>query len=121
MSDADLALVAEFESAALAQLATLRAKLAARLSEHDVLGDLARAAHDLHGQGASFGYPLVTQVARSLDRLVSAAPLGLWSQSLPRALEMHLEALTTIIGKKIRGDAGLLGERLMRQLAAMRP
>jgi chemotaxis protein histidine kinase CheA len=36
------------------------------------LADMRRVTHDIMGQGAAFGYPLMTRVGRSLSRLLKS-------------------------------------------------
>jgi diguanylate cyclase (GGDEF)-like protein len=54
------------------KLAALRRSLAASSSERG-LAELHRGAHGLAGSGGTFGYPHVSAIARSLERLAAAA------------------------------------------------
>lgn len=58
-------------------------------------GEISRIAHDIRGQGAVFGYPLVTRLAGSLCRAM-------------RSLGPHDRAMTTILDSHIAGIRALL-------------
>jgi len=71
-------------------------------------------AHEMRGQGGTFGYPLVSQVARSLfdltlhnlDRSDSCCDL----------IGEHLRILKAVMRDKIKGDGGIVGRELLTEL-----
>ena len=72
------------------------------------------AAHDIKGQAATFGFPLVMPVADSLCRLIEHTPE---MARLPMSLiDQHVDAIRAITHKNTRGDSTLyavkLGEKL---------
>jgi len=79
--------------------------------------DIYGVAHNIKGQGSSFGYPLVTRVGDSLCTLVrqerdfSDADLGV--------VQTHLDALRLILTKGIKGEGGEVGARLAAHLENM--
>ena len=78
---------------------------------HDVL---FLAAHDIKGQAATFGYPLVAPVADSLCRLIEHTPE---MKRIPMDLvDQHVDAVRAITHKNARGDsdatAAVLAQRL---------
>ncbi|MDQ7249252.1 Hpt domain-containing protein [Dongia sedimenti] len=79
--------------------------------------DLYGIAHNIKGQGGSFGYPLVTRIGHSLCTLVrqerefSDADLGV--------VQAHLDALRLILTKDIKGEGGEVGARLAARLENM--
>ena len=77
----------------------------------------ATIAHDFKGQGGSFGYPLVTQVATSLCILLSygdfAAPKTLMT------IDLHVAAIEAIIAERLAGDGGNKGRELQDQLRVL--
>ena len=79
--------------------------------------DLHGIAHNIKGQGSSFGYPLVTRIAHSLCNLVrqerdfADADLGI--------VQAHLDALRLILTKDIKGDGGEIGAKLAARLENM--
>ncbi len=57
--------------------------------------DLFRAAHDVRGQASTFGYPLATEAAESLCRLLEHTPDAV---PVPLALiDQHVDAVRAII------------------------
>jgi hypothetical protein len=74
-------------------------------------------AHNIKGQGSSFGYPLVTRIGHSLctltrqEREFSDADLGI--------IQAHLDALRLILTKEIKGEGGEVGAKLADRLEAM--
>jgi hypothetical protein len=79
--------------------------------------DLYGIAHNIKGQGSSFGYPLVTRIGHSLCTLVrqerdfSDADLGV--------IQAHLDALRLILAKEIKGEGGEIGAKLASRLENM--
>jgi chemotaxis protein histidine kinase CheA len=72
---------------------------------------LFRAAHDMKGQAATFGFPQVAPVADSLCRLIEHVPD---TTRMPLALvDQHVDAIRAITHKNTRGD----GNRYAAQLA----
>ena len=79
--------------------------------------DLYGIAHNIKGQGSSFGYPLVTRIGHSLctlvrqERAFSDADLGV--------MQAHLDALRLILAKDIKGEGGETGAKLAARLENM--
>lgn len=79
--------------------------------------DLYNIAHNIKGQGGSFGYPLVTRIGHSLctlvrqERTFSDADLGV--------VQAHLDALRLILVKDIKGEGGEVGAKLAARLETM--
>lgn len=71
-------------------------------------------AHEMRGQGGTFGYPLVSRVARSLfdltlhnlDRSDSCCDL----------IGEHIRILKAVVRDKIKGDGGMIGRELLDEL-----
>ncbi|MBB4286798.1 Hpt domain-containing protein [Roseospira goensis] len=78
-------------------------------------GDLFRIAHDMKGQGGSFGYDLVTVVGDRLCRLVERIE-GPPSAPQVQAVRLHVEALRLIIGRRMEGNGGPAGTDLVAGL-----
>ncbi len=76
----------------------------------DVLPFLAR----LKKQGILFGYPLVADVVSHLERIIQKST----SFSEPEFTQMHNDVLLLqeILWKKIRGDGGEKGRKILNQL-----
>ena len=75
---------------------------------------LFRAAHDIKGEAATFGYPAVASVTESLCRLIEHAPDP---GRIPRALiEQHVDAVRAICREYGHSDAQKLATALTTQL-----
>ncbi len=120
------ALAAEYPTYAAADLAALHAafdRLWARFEGAPGPADCAQeaagvfaVAHDIKGQGASFGYDLMTEVAGSLCELLRGrAALDL---AEVEAAGAHIAALEDVLARGLTGDGGEDGRAL---LAALEP
>ena len=75
---------------------------------------LFRAAHDIKGEAATFGYPAVASAAESLCRLIEHAPDP---GRIPLALiEQHVDAVRAIYREYGHSDAQKLAAALTKQL-----
>jgi HPt (histidine-containing phosphotransfer) domain-containing protein len=78
---------------------------------HDAL---FRAAHDIKGEAATFGYPRTAGVAESLCRLLEHTPE---MQRIPLALvDQHVDAVRAIIRESARADLADIASALTRRL-----
>ena len=90
----------------------------------EAMGDPAKARihldglyaimHNVKGQGASFGYPLVTRIAQSLCKLVGAKHDA--GEPMMRIAQAHVDALKLVLDQKIEGPGGETGEKLAGRL-----
>jgi hypothetical protein len=71
-------------------------------------------AHDLKGQGSSFGYQLITGVAGLLCQFLKGQRVN-DAQGL-RVAAAHVEALGIVMEHKIAGDGGKLGTAMVERL-----
>jgi hypothetical protein len=83
----------------------------------DSVKEIYGIAHNLKGQGSSFGYPLITRIGQSLclltrrDDAFSDADLGI--------VQAHLDAIRLILAKDIKGEGGEVGDKLAARLETM--
>jgi chemotaxis protein histidine kinase CheA len=77
--------------------------------------EIYRLAHDLKGQGATFGQDLVTIIATSLCKLIRSLGKGDDDDFAKHAIA-HCEAIRVILEKDIRGTGGDQGAALLRVL-----
>ena len=71
-------------------------------------------AHDLKGQGGTFGYPLVTAFSTSLNQFS-----GLRTQIQDNHVEIikaHIDAMRAVIRDRVRGEGGEVGMALAQGL-----
>src|SRR5947209_17140209 len=75
---------------------------------------LFRAAHDIKGQAATFGFPMVAPVADSLCRLIEHTPDP---ARVPLPLvDQHVDAIHAITHKNTRGDTNANAAKLAGKL-----
>lgn len=76
--------------------------------------ELFRAAHDIKGQAATFGFPLIAPVAESLCRLIEHTPEP---ARIPLMLiDQHVDGIRAIAHKNTQGDAEITALRLAHRL-----
>lgn len=77
-----------------------------------------RIAHDLRGQGSTFGYPLITIFGRSLYECT--LDIGEVSDQLLEFVRTHVDGIQAVIRDKIKGDGGPMGKDLVASLELAR-
>ena len=111
------ALADSFESWARGDLAALQDALqgAGQVSRRRQEFDrMFKIAHDMKGQGSTFGYNLLTEIAGSLCDFIrrrtdpSDADLVLVGH--------HVNALNVVLEKRIKGSGGELGQQIIARL-----
>jgi HPt (histidine-containing phosphotransfer) domain-containing protein len=76
--------------------------------------ELFRAAHDIKGDAATFGYPSAGAAADSLCRIIEHAPE---LEKVPSNLiEHHINAIQAIVRERTRLDTVAMASELSRQL-----
>ncbi len=75
---------------------------------------IARIAHDIKGEGGSYGYPLMTTLGASLYRFVRA--MGVCGDDRLDIVETHIAAMRTVIRDRLEGDGGAVGTTLVAAL-----
>lgn len=76
--------------------------------------ELFRAAHDIRGQAATFGFPTAGEVADSLCRLIEHTPDMM---RIPLSLvDQHVDAVRAITREHTRADLAAVAGALMRRL-----
>ncbi len=75
---------------------------------------ILRLSHDIKGEGATFGFPLLTTIAQLLYRFIerdetkAAMRLDL--------VAAHIDAMTVVVSQGIRDQGGAIGEQLRAAL-----
>jgi hypothetical protein len=76
--------------------------------------DINTLAHELRGQGGTFGYPLITTVGKMLyESTMPACPQDDTAVKLVRA---HVDTISAVIREKVSGDGGDVGRALLQSL-----
>ena len=74
-------------------------------------------AHELRGQGGTFGYPLITVLGKLLYD--STRPGCRDDDDGVKVIRAHIDAMRAVIREKIAGDAGEVGRALLQSLQAV--
>lgn len=96
------------------QIARLAAENAAW--SDGALGALYAAAHDLKGMGGSYGYPLVTEIAASLCRLIETDAGKEAARASPALVKAHVDALRAAVRDRIASSDHPIGRALIMAL-----
>ncbi len=111
------ALADSFESWARGDLAALQVALqgAGQMSRRRQEFDrIFQVAHDMKGQGSTFGYNLLTEIAGSLcdflRRLTDPTDADLV------VVRHHVSALNVVLEQRIKGSGGELGQQIIARL-----
>ena len=110
-------LAGEFKSWMLAEAERLTAAHAAIVRKgfsEDAADELFRAAHDIKGDAATFGYPSAAAAAESLCRIIEHAPE---IEKVPTELiKHHIDAIQAIVHNHTRLDGVTVASELSRKL-----
>jgi len=80
------------------------------------LSEVFKVVHDMKGQGATFGYQLVTDIGQALCGLIEGKDVtGVIALDV---IEAHIKALRVVIVQKMQGDGGDVGQTLLAGLRA---
>lgn len=71
-------------------------------------------AHEMRGQGGMFGYPLITEVARSLFGLTHSNKDR--SEGCLKLIRNHIDTMKAIMHENVEGDGGVIGAELVTEL-----
>ena len=76
--------------------------------------ELFRAAHDIKGDAATFGFPSAAAAAESLCRIIEHAPD--LEQVPPELITHHINAVQAIVRERTKLDTTVMASKLSRQL-----
>jgi chemotaxis protein histidine kinase CheA len=76
--------------------------------------DAFKLAHDMRGQGGSFGFPLMTRIANSFCRFIEG--LASIDQGALDICMAHVNAMRAILQNNVRGTGGPLGAQIADSL-----
>lgn len=82
------------------------------------LSQLMDVAHDIKGMGASYGYPLATEIAASLCRLIETSAGKAAARAEPRLASAHVDSLRAIVRDQIKSAEHPTGRAVLKMLAA---
>lgn len=82
---------------------------------HEFFEEINHIAHDMKGQGGTFGYPLITDFADSLYGFTVKRP-GDISDNQIELVKSHVDAMRAVIRGRVSGDGGEIGAELSKSL-----
>lgn len=89
-------------------------KVAAEPDRMHHIGRLFQLAHDIKGQGGSFGYDLMTLIADQLCRFIETVEAP--GATALEVIQLHVAALRVVIANRLEGDGGNEGRKLYGDL-----
>lgn len=75
--------------------------------------------HDLRGLGSSFGYPLVTRIATSMNHYLDSAAPGRRGKTDLDVIRAHVDAIKGVMANKLKGETGQIGLQIVAGLEAI--
>jgi chemotaxis protein histidine kinase CheA len=113
---ADAALsFADWAGADVAEALAALEKLQGGGDSEESTSHIFRVAHDLKGQGTTFGYPLATQIGGLLCEFLKATTPSPSGESVS-VIRAHLDALNLVVKQKIKGDGDAMAQQLIVKL-----
>lgn len=82
---------------------------------HEFFEEINHIAHDMKGQGGTFGYPLITDFADSLYGFTIKRP-GEITDNQIELVKSHVDAMRAVIRGRVKGDGGEIGAKLTESL-----
>ncbi len=99
----------------LSQLAKLCAEALTKKGSRDTYFEqINLLAHELRGQGGTFGYPLITIFGKMLYECTGKGCRG--DDTAVDIVKAHIDAMRAVLREKIAGDGGEVGRALMEML-----
>lgn len=78
--------------------------------------EIREIAHDMKGQGGTFGYPLISTFSDALYGFADAR--GKLTDDHVEIIKAHVDAMRAVISNRVKGDGGEIGAELTKGLAA---
>ena len=80
----------------------------------DSLDALFATAHEVRGEGGTFGFPLATAIASNLCAILEDKAQA--DATLREAIRVHIDSLKLVVSQPIKGDGGAQGAELLAGL-----
>jgi HPt (histidine-containing phosphotransfer) domain-containing protein len=82
---------------------------------HDCFAEMHRIAHDMQGQGGTFGYPLISSFAESLHSFTLPTKNEI-TDNMVELVKAHIDSMRAVIRGRVSGDGGKIGTELQESL-----
>lgn len=83
----------------------------------DLINKINKYAHEMRGQGGLFGYPLITEISKSLF-LFTQKGQSVVPENEFELLKAHVDAIKVVVSERVEGDGGDIGRALLSGLHA---
>ncbi len=80
------------------------------------IANINAIAHELHGQGSTFDYPLITDFGMSLFHATENPEMKITNNTL-KLIEAHVNAIQTVFKNRVQGGGGEVGTQLLSEIA----
>ncbi|MBK5910202.1 hypothetical protein CCR85_01680 [Rhodothalassium salexigens] len=82
---------------------------------HEIFAEIHSIAHDMQGQGGTFGYPLISSFAESLHSFTVPTKNEI-TDNMIELVKAHIDAMRAVIRGRVSGDGGKIGAELQGSL-----
>lgn len=105
-ADASIAAAADgFEEWALADIVAATQKIDnEKMEMKKKIREVFRVVHDIKGQGSTFGYPSVTEIAAILCDFMREGKVSMTPKQA-QVIKLHLGALRLVLDQKLKGES----------------
>ena len=79
-----------------------------------ILSNISEIAFDIKGMGGTFGYPLLSHLAKSLHDFIGK--LGLPNQDQLQVISIHIDSMYVVLARGIGGTGGKMEQELLDTL-----
>lgn len=79
-----------------------------------IRGDFYRTSHDIKGQGATFDYPLMSDLGAHICTLIKSK--NTFNKTDLDILKQDIDDMSVILEKKLSGDGGMVGNHISNRL-----
>lgn len=87
-----------------------------QISRIFIMSTIAELAFDIKGMGGTFGYPLLTHLAKSLKDFI--AKLGLPNETQLEVISIHVDAMYVVLAQGIQSQGSQREKALLESLQA---
>ena len=96
-------------------LVGLKQGMTSKKSNRRHIANINRVAHELHDQGGTFDYQLITEFGMSLFRATDDPEMQI-SESTCHLIQAHIDAMRTVFKNRIQGMGGKVGAQLLDEI-----